>query len=94
MASVKPLLRSRLSTQPLEKIPSQSSFIAAFEYDEANSTLTTFMKNGAIYQHKDVDPLEWGQLKTAKNDGKHWSKNIKGQKLSVRVKAFKTPRSH
>lgn len=77
---------------PIEKVPAAaSSFIASFEYDEANLTLTTYLKSGAIYQHKFVMKLEWDQLKTAKSHSKFWSQQIKGKKASVRVKSFKSP---
>ncbi len=83
----------RRSSKPLVKIGAKSSFIAEFEYDEHNATLTTHMKNGAIYQHKQVDPDDWEGLKTAKSQGKYWSDFIRGQKASVRVKVQKAPNS-
>ena len=83
------------STQikPLEKLGAQSSFIAEFEYDARNLTLTTHMKNGAIYQHKMVDGDDWDALKTSKSQGKYWSDFIRGKKASVRVKIAKSPNS-
>lgn len=74
-------------------MPANSSFIAAFEYDQQNLTLTTHLKSGAIYQAKFVLPLDWTALQTSQNHGKHWANNIKGKKLSVRVKSAKAPRS-
>lgn len=81
------------STPALEKIPAQSSFIAEFEYDSANLTLTTHLKSGAIYQHKFVLASDWTNLQTAKNQSKHWSDNIRGTKQMVRVVVKKAPRS-
>jgi hypothetical protein len=77
----------------IQTMPANSSFIAAFEYDQANLTLTTHLKNGAIYQHKFVVPLDWLALQTSQNHSKHWSDNIRGKKASVRVKVAKAPRS-
>jgi hypothetical protein len=81
------------STAALAKMPAQSSFIAEFEYDETNLTLTTHLKNGAVYQHKFVLPSEFIALQTSKNQSKHWSDNIRGKKASVTVIAKKSPRS-
>ncbi len=84
----------RKSTRALQTMPSvSSSFITLFEYDEANSTLTTHMMNGAIYQHKDVSPGDWSALQTSQNHSKHWSNAIRGKKLSVNVKSAKAPNS-
>lgn len=77
----------------IEKISIQSSFIAAVEYDQQNLTLTTWLKSGAVYQHKFVVPGDWVALQTAKNPSKHWANAIKGKKLSVRVKSAKAPNS-
>jgi hypothetical protein len=74
-------------------MPAQSSFIAEFEYDQANLTLTTHLKSGAIYQHKFFLPADWTNLQTSQNHSKHWADNIKGKHASVRVKTVKTPRS-
>lgn len=71
----------------------QSSFIALLEYDQNNLTLTTHLKSGAIYQHKFVLSLDFENLKTSQNHGSHWTKNIKGKKLSVAIKKVKTPKS-
>lgn len=96
MASLQP---SDLAFKPTEKafgFPSfspQSSFIALLEYDQQNLTLTTHLKNGAIYQHKSVSPMDWAGLQAAQNSGSHWSKFIKGQKTSVKVKKIKAPNS-
>jgi aromatic ring hydroxylase len=75
------------------KMAAQSSFIAAFEYDQASLTLTTHLKNGAIYQHKFVVPSEFEQLRTSKSQSRHWSDAIRGKKQSVRVKVSKAPDS-
>ncbi len=83
---------SRSTKAPI-KVGAKSSFIAEFEYDEHNLTLTTHMKNGAIYQHKMVDPDDWEGLKTAPSQGKYWSDLIRGKKQSVRVKISKAPNS-
>lgn len=83
----------RRSSPELETIPTQSSFIAAFEYDPGNLTLTTHMMNGAIYQHKGFDTDDWEELKTSQNHGKHWSNFVKGKKRGVLVKSAKMPNS-
>ncbi len=92
IAGVKLAGPSRSSKAPV-KLGAKSSFIAEFEYDEGNVTLTTHMKNGAIYQHKFVVPSEWDALKTAKSQSKYWSDFIRGKKASVVVKAQKAPNS-
>ena len=79
--------------QPIETVPANSSFIAAFEYDPNTMRLTTHMKDGAIYQHTFVLPLDWFALKTSAKHGKHWSASIKGKKLGIRVKSAKTANS-
>jgi hypothetical protein len=85
---------SRPASSPaIETIPAQSPFIAAFEYDAQNLTLTTHLKNGAIYQYKFVVPGDWAALQTSQNQSKHWSDNIRAKKQSVRVKAQKSPNS-
>ena len=71
----------------------QSSFIAAVEYDQANLTLTTHFKNGAIYQHKFVMPTEHTALITSQNHGKAWSTQIKGKKQGVKIRKIKAPRA-
>lgn len=93
MAGVNGPGQSSRSTPGLQKVAADSSWIAAFEYDEANMTLTTILKSGAIYQHKDFHPAEWMQLQTAKSQSKHWSSAIKGLKPSVTVKSAKMPNS-
>lgn len=79
------------SNQPIEKIAAQSSWIASFEYDPAQLTLTTILKSGAIYQHKFVVGSEWDLLKTAQSHSKHWADHIRGKKQSVTVKSAKAP---
>ena len=79
------------STPAIQKMAAQSSWIAAFEYDQANMTLTTHLKSGAVYQHKFVLPSEWTALQTAQNHSKHWADRIRGKKLSVIVKSAKSP---
>lgn len=91
MASVRPLAPS--TAVGVVHMPAISSWIAGFDYDKNNLTLTTHLKNGAIYQHKFVVPSEWTALQTAKSQSKHWSDNIRGKKQSVRVKIFKAPNS-
>jgi hypothetical protein len=71
----------------------KSSFIAVLEYDEQNLTLTTHMKNGAIYQAKNVDPDEWEELQAAPNASSYWSNNIRGAKESVKLKVVRAPNS-
>lgn len=79
------------SNPAIEKVASQSSWIAAFEYDPTNLTLTTHLKSGAIYQHKFVVPSEWENLKSAQSHSKHWADHIRGKKVSVTVKSAKAP---
>ncbi len=85
--------RPSVQQTPIVKVAVQSSFIAGFEYDQANLTLTTHLKSGAIYQHKFVTPGDFNLLQTSKNPSKHWSQAIKGKKASVRVKISKAPNS-
>ena len=75
------------------KVPAQSSFIASFEYDAANLTLTTHLKDGSIYQHKFVTPIDFDLLLTSKSQSKHWANSVKGNKQVVKVKTAKTPNS-
>ena len=83
-----------MSTLPgVVSMPAKSSFIAAFEYDASQLTLTVHMLNGSIYQQKFVTPLDWAALQTSQNHSKHWANNIKGKKLSVHIKSAKAPRS-
>lgn len=81
------------SSTPIVTMPAVSSFIAAFEYDQANLTLTSHLKDNSIYQHKFVLPADWLALQTSQNHSKHWANNIKGKKLGVRLKSAKSPRS-
>lgn len=71
----------------------KSSWIESFEYDPASLRLTTHLKSGAIYQHTFVNPLEWLALQTSQSHSKHWADNIRGKKLSVKVKTVKSPDS-
>ena len=94
MASFNQPVAASQSTPALQTMPAiGSSFIAAFEYDQNNLTLTTHLKSGAIYQAKFVLPSEWTALQTSQNHSKHWANHIKGKKLSVTVKSAKAPRS-
>lgn len=77
----------------LVTMPAMSSFIAAFEYDQANLTLTAHMKDGSIYQSKFFPPRNWTDLQTSQNHSKHWANNVKGKHLTVRVKSAKSPKS-
>lgn len=77
----------------IQTMAADSSFIAAFEYDQPNLTLTTHLKSGAIYQHKFCLPSDWAALQTSQNHGAHWARNIKGKKISVAIKKVKTPKS-
>lgn len=81
------------TTAGIQTVPANSSWIAAFEYDAANLTLTTHLKDGAIYQHKMFLPVNWEDLKTAPNHSKHWSDQIRGKHASVRIRADKAPKS-
>jgi hypothetical protein len=86
----------RLSTTAtkaaLETMVPSSTFLSLLEYDAQNMTLTSYLKSGAIYQHKMFFPLEWVKLQTTQNHGKEWASSTKG-KISVRVKKAKAPRS-
>lgn len=93
MAAVNGAGAVRSSTPALQTFAPSSTFIALLEYDAANATLTTHMKSGAIYQHKEVMPADWDRLKTSQNTGSSWSSSISGKKLSVRVKVQKGPRA-
>lgn len=79
-----------LAPKPL-KTPASSSWIASFDYDPANLTLTTTLKSGAIYQHKMVTPIEYDELISAKSQAQFWTANIKGKKASAIVKPAKAP---
>lgn len=92
MASVSSNAKAQ-TAKGIKTIPANSSFIAAFEYDENNLTLTTHFKNGSIYQHKFVTPGDWDLLQTAKSQSKHWGTAIKGNKIGVTVKREKAPNS-
>ena len=81
------------STAALQTFVPQSSFLALVEYDQANLRMTTWLKSGAIYQHTFCTPLDFEALKTAQNHGRHWSKNIKGVKLGIRLKSAKSAKS-
>ena len=91
MASVAGSGQPQQNQQQIEKIAAQSSWIASFEYDAPNLTLTTHLKSGAIYQHKFVVGSEWDQLKTAQSHSKHWADHIRAKKASVTVKSAKSP---
>jgi hypothetical protein len=92
MASVN-AISTPVQSPAIQTMASQSSFISLMEYDQANLTLTTHLKSGAVYQHKFVLPSEWQALQTSQNHSKHWAANIKGKKLSVTVKSAKSPKS-
>ena len=81
------------STPVLQTFVPQSSFLALVEYDQANLRMTTWLKSGAIYQHTFCTVLDFEALKTAQNHGSHWSKNIKGKKLGIRLKSAKSAKS-
>ena len=85
-------LQAATKSQMQTLIP-KSTFISMLEYDQTNLTMTSWMSNGSVYQHKFIMPLDWDALKTAQNHGKHWSKNIRGKKLSVKVKSAKAPKA-
>jgi hypothetical protein len=93
MASVSGSATQGTKTQAIVTFVPKSSFIALLEYDQTNLTLTTHMMKGGIYQHKFVVPLDWEGLQTAQNHGKHWSQQIKGKKLGVKVRSAKAPNS-
>ena len=92
MAGIKTIPRQE-STQAFKSFHPISSFISFLEYDQQNLTLTTHLMSGAIYQHKFVTPLDFENLITSQNHGRHWSANIKGKKLSVHIKRAKAPKS-
>ena len=81
------------STSVLQTFVPQSSFLALIEYDPANLRMTSWLKSGAIYQHTFCTPLDFEALKTSQNHGRHWSKNIKGVKLGIRLKSAKAAKS-
>lgn len=91
MASIPSVGAGNQQANTIEKIPSQSSFIAELEYNSAMMLLTTTLKNGSIYQHFFVLQPEWNALKTSQNHGRHWATQIKGKHLSMTVKANKSP---
>jgi hypothetical protein len=37
--------------------------------------------------------LDWLNLKTSQNHGKHWGKAIKGKKIGIRIKSAKSAKS-
>jgi hypothetical protein len=91
MALVKSDDTQRKSNAPLQFVASNSSWIAAFEYDQANMRLTAHLKDGSIYQHTFVTSLDWDALRTSKNHSQHWSRAIKGKKLAVKIRSAKSP---
>ena len=91
MATVTGSTATAAPAQGIVTMPAVSSFIAAFEYDATQLTLTTHLKSGAIYQHKFVTPLEFSLLQTSQNHSKHWSDNIKGKKVPVKAKVIRSP---
>lgn len=92
MASVNQA-ESKAKAPQIQTFVPHSSFLALLEYDPVNLALTSHMMNGAIYQHRFVLPTDWQALQTSQNHGKHWSEQIRGKKLSVRLKSAKAPRS-
>lgn len=93
MASVNSNFVPPEAQQGIQKMPAQSSWIAEFEYDPQSLRLTTYLRDGSIYQHTFVTKLDWEALKTSKNHSQHWAKGIKGQKLGIRIKSAKSPNS-
>ena len=91
MASVAQTAAPQTTAQGLQIMPANSSWISAFEYDPAQMRLTTHLKDGSIHQHTFVTSLDWAALQTAQSHGKHWSNNIKGKKLGIRIKSAKSP---
>jgi hypothetical protein len=93
MASIAQLVESKAATTQIQTFVPRSSFLALLEYDQNNLTLTSHLLNGSIYQAKFFLPTDWEALKTSQNHGKHWANNVKGKKLSVRIKSAKAPKS-
>jgi hypothetical protein len=93
MASISQYRGKVQSTPALQTFVPQSSFISLFEYDQANLTLTSHLMSGSIYQHKMFLPASWADLITSKNHDTHWSRNVKGKHMSVRLKFAKAPKS-
>ena len=92
MASVHSAFPPKQAKPAIQTLVPKSPFIALLEYDQTNLRLTTHLKSGAIYQHTFVMPLDFVALQTAKNPSKHWAKQIKGKKLSVKIKSAKAPK--
>ena len=91
MAGIK--LVPQVAAPQIVSFSPKSSFLALLEYDQSNLRLTSWLKDGSVYQHTFVTPLDWEGLKQSQNHGSHWSKNISGKKLSVHIKSAKKPRS-
>ena len=57
----------------------QSSMIASFGYDPANSILEVEFIKGAIWQYQDVPEYMYNEMKSCDSCGKYFNANIKGQ---------------
>ena len=91
MASVFNSNSTKPPTQGLQTLVPKSSWITMYEYDPQNLRLTTNLKNGSIYQHTFVMPLEFQALTTSANHAIYFTRNIKGKKLGIKVKVHRSP---
>jgi hypothetical protein len=56
----------------------ESSNIARFTYDEANSVLIVDFIKGGMYNYYDVPPTIFEQMKAASSKGQFLAQNVKG----------------
>ena len=94
MASIAQAAQSQQpAAQAIQSFVPKSSFLAFIEYDPVNLRMTSHLFSGAIYQHTFCLPMDFENLKTSQNHGKHWAKHIKGVKLGIRIKSAKSAKS-
>lgn len=62
----------------MERVPVDSSNIAAVGFDSTSETLEVEFKNGAVYQYFDVPERTYEELRDASSVGGYLASHVKG----------------
>jgi hypothetical protein len=68
-----------------------SSWLQSFSYDSASLRLTVTTKEGASWQHAQVYPNQFAEMKLQPSLGTYYTRNIKGKHPTAHILKLPTP---
>ena len=77
-----------VETKP-QRVPVQSTSLAAVGYDATARTLDIEFRSGAIYRYREVPAAVFAELLQADSKGRYFAKRIRGQFTYVLLRSSK-----